>query len=110
MCPSPRNSSRSANAGAPIAPSPVGTCGAPASAAVTPPCAKFVPPPSASAQEPFLVVRVRRSSCRDEFEPILGIKEGSRCHYFMQAHMTPPPPPHQFVWISKQRAYKICNS
>jgi hypothetical protein len=44
--PKPKQLSPSANAGAPTAPSPVGTCGAPSSAPATPPPTKSAPPPS----------------------------------------------------------------
>src|SRR6266478_7099076 len=51
-CPSLRNSSLSANAGVPTALSPVGTCGVPASAPATPPCAKSAPHDHASVAHP----------------------------------------------------------
>jgi len=47
--PAPRNFSPSANAGAPIAPSPVGTCGAPSNAPATPPPTKSAPASRANA-------------------------------------------------------------
>ncbi len=53
-CPSPRNSSLSASAGVPTAPSRVGTCGAPASAPATPPSAKSAPPKSAGSANPHV--------------------------------------------------------
>ena len=53
-CLSPKNSSPLVNAGAPTAPSPVGICGAPASAPATPPCAKSAPRKSVNVSPPSL--------------------------------------------------------